>query len=81
MNFNWLHKTCITICCCTGIIVGKAQPPRTVPVISPEIHADHKITFRYLAPAATMVKLSAQFEKTSLPMTRDSSGVKKHSSR
>ncbi len=42
---------------------------------SPEVHADNSVTFRYLAPNAKEVKLSAQFEKGSLPMTKDERGV------
>ena len=30
---------------------------------SPEVHADHSVTFRYLAPNAKEVALSAQFAK------------------
>ncbi|MHA4846419.1 alpha/beta hydrolase-fold protein [Flavitalea antarctica] len=55
--------------------IGIAQPPRGPLVISPEIHPDKTVTFRYLAPSAREVKLSAQFEKTQQPMTKDSSGV------
>lgn len=52
-----------------------AQPPRGPLVISPQILADRKITFRYLAPQATKVSLNAQFDKGSLPMVRDSAGI------
>ena len=52
-----------------------AQPnPRPV-IISPEIHADNSVTFRFYAPKATDVKLNAQFEKTPLPMKKDEKGV------
>ena len=42
---------------------------------SPEVHADHSVTFRYLAPNAKEVKLSAQFAKGLLAMTKDERGV------
>lgn len=58
----------------TSIFVT-GQPPRAPQVASPEIHPDKKITFRYLAPTAKVVKLSAQFEKTQVPMTKDTSGI------
>jgi len=55
--------------------VANSQPPRGPFVVSPEVHADKTITFRYLAPRATEVKLSAQFEKAPVPMTKDSIGI------
>ena len=55
--------------------VAMAQPtPRPI-TVSPEIHADNSVTFRFYAPKATDVKLNAQFEKTPLPMTKDDKGV------
>lgn len=53
----------------------RSQPPRGPLVISPQVHADKKITFRYLAPLAKEVKLNAQFERSHLPMTKDASGI------
>lgn len=52
-----------------------SQPPRGPFVVSPQVHADKKVTFRYLAPLAKEVKLSAQFEKAPVAMTKDSLGV------
>lgn len=59
--------------CLPGLI--KAQPPRGALVISPQVHADKTVTFRYLAPTAKSVKLSAQFNKAPVDMTRDSAGI------
>jgi enterochelin esterase-like enzyme len=50
-----------------------AQPPRTI--ISPEVNADNTVTFRFLAPKANDVKLSVQFERGPVPMTKDTSGL------
>jgi enterochelin esterase-like enzyme len=58
-----------------GLTFVNAQPPRGPLVISPEIHPDKTVTFRYLAPSAQQVKLSAQFEKAQQPMTKDASGI------
>ena len=72
---------CATIrICIIAFFLGTAifttgQPPRGPLVVSPEIHADKTITFRYLAPSAKDVKLSAQFLKSQLPMTKDSLGI------
>lgn len=52
-----------------------AQPPRGPIVISPQVNADKTVTFRYLAPRAKEVKLSAQFEKSPKVMTKDSIGI------
>ena len=51
------------------------QPPRGPLVISPEVHQDKKITFRYLAPTAEEVRLDAQFDKTKFLMKKDDSGI------
>ena len=44
-------------------------------VLSPEVHADQTVTFRYLAPNAQSVELNGQFLKKNLPMTKDENGV------
>src|SRR5688572_19285401 len=63
-----------TIICVAGFVKG--QPPRGPLVISPQVHADKKVTFRYLAPSAKEVKLGgSQFGAAQLPMTKDSSGI------
>ncbi|QKZ14159.1 alpha/beta hydrolase [Spirosoma sp. KUDC1026] len=56
-----------------GVAFG--QPPRGPLVVSPQVNADKSVTFRYLAPKATDVKLSAQFEKAPLAMTKDAQGI------
>lgn len=65
------------IVCVVILISGSllAQPPRGPMVISPQVHPDKKVTFRYLAPLAKEVKLSAQFEKAPLSMSKDSIGI------
>ena len=52
-----------------------AQPnPRPV-IVSPEVHTDNTVTFRFYAPAAKEVKLNVQFEKSPLAMTKNDKGV------
>lgn len=53
----------------------KAQPPRGPFVVSPEINADRTIVFRFLAPNAKQVKLSGQFLKEPVDMSKDSIGI------
>lgn len=62
-----------TFLCISGLVIG--QPPRGPLIISPQVHADKTLTFRYLAPTAKEVKLNAQFEKTPLDMTKDTLGI------
>lgn len=45
------------------------------PIVSPEVHQDRTVTFRFNAPVATKVELSAQFLKENLPMIKDEHGV------
>ncbi|WP_460971298.1 alpha/beta hydrolase-fold protein [Spirosoma migulaei] len=52
-----------------------AQPPRGPLVVSPQVNADKTVTFRYQAPQAKSVELSAQFEKGPVPMTKDAQGI------
>ena len=57
-------------------IGANAQPPRGPFVISPQVHDDKTVTFRYLAPSAKEVKLGGgQFGASQLPMTKDSIGI------
>lgn len=57
------------------IFTGKAQLGARPAVISPEVHADNTVTFRFYAPSAKEVKLNPQFEKTPLVMNKDEHGV------
>ncbi len=59
--------------CAVGIV--RAQPPRGPLVVSPQVNADKTVTFRYLAPQAKAVELSAQFEKAPVAMTKDAQGI------
>jgi enterochelin esterase family protein len=55
--------------------VALAQPPRGPFIVSPQVNADKTVTFRYLAPSAREVKLSGQFQKVPVDMTKDSIGI------
>jgi enterochelin esterase-like enzyme len=61
------------ILCISGFVI--AQPPRGPMARSPQINADRTVVFRYVAPLAKDVRLSAQFEKAPVQMTRDASGI------
>jgi enterochelin esterase family protein len=53
------------------------QPAARPPALkSPEIHPDHSVTFRLLAPKAQEVTLNGSWDNgTNLPMTKDDQGV------
>src|SRR5688572_29979344 len=54
---------------------AQAQPPRGPLVISPQVNPDKTVVFRYMAPLAKAVKLSGQFEKAPVAMTKDTLGI------
>ncbi len=62
-----------TILLMPGLLL--AQPPRGPLVVSPQVNADKTVTFRYQAPQAKTVELSAQFEKAPVAMTKDAQGI------
>jgi enterochelin esterase-like enzyme len=66
-------KIVLAMLCITSIAAG--QPPRGPFVISPKVNPDKTVTFSYLAPLAKEVKLSGQFKKTPVAMTKDSIGI------
>ena len=54
---------------------ASGQPPRGQLVISPQVNPDKTVTFRYMAPSAKDVKLSAQFEKGPVAMAKGDNGM------
>ncbi len=56
-------------------VIALGQPPRGPLARSPQINPDRTVVFRYIAPLAKDVKLSAQFEKAPVQMTKDASGM------
>ena len=51
-----------------------AQTP-PAPVLSPEVHDDHRVTFRFRAPNAKEAALSLEGTATDQPMQKDAQGV------
>jgi enterochelin esterase family protein len=65
----------IWIMICVSVI-AISQPPRGPFVISPQVHADKKVTFRYLSPSAKQVLLGGgQFGASQVSMVKDSLGI------
>src|SRR5260370_17103298 len=52
--------------------LAQAPPP---PVISPEVHTDRSVTFRFRAPNDQEVAVSIEGMAKSLPMQKDDQGV------
>lgn len=59
--------------CISGFAMS--QPPTGPMIVSPQVHADKKVTFSYRAPGATEVVLDGQFPPGKVPMVKDSFGV------
>lgn len=57
---------------CVLSIDSAAQMRR---IVSPEVHPDNTVTFRFSAPNANNVELSGQFLSENLQMIKDSAGV------
>lgn len=51
---------------------GRSRRPS---IISPEVHADNTVTFRYRAPSAKNVKVDPQFMEGTAEMIKDENGV------
>lgn len=49
--------------------------PRPAGIVSPEIHADRRVTFRFQAPGASKVELAGQFSAGNRPMEKEGSGL------
>lgn len=63
---------------CVGFIAGNeiyAQPQGGPVVNSPQVKPDNTVVFSFLSRTAREVKVTAQFEKSPVLMTKDSSGV------
>lgn len=69
-------KSIFTLTLVIGSIIAAAQPVRIPPAISsPEVGADHSITFRYYNRTAQRVYVSGEFLRKPVAMSRDTSGV------
>lgn len=55
--------------------VARRPPPREPQVISPELAADRRATFRLYAPEARDVRVQGQWTKQPLAMTKDAGGI------
>ncbi len=57
------------------MLVQPRRNPGRAKLVSPELSADGRVTFRLLAASAKDVKVAGDFTAKPLPMTKDQSGV------
>lgn len=74
MNMPSLVAIVLTLCVFASA-PASAQAPRSPQIDSPVVHPDRTVTFRFRAPNAKQVELSAQFLKGNRPLTVDTNGV------
>ena len=60
---------------CASYVEEQTTARRFEWIVSPEVHPDNRVTFRYRAPDAGEVLVDAQFESDPVAMTLDTSGV------
>lgn len=57
------------------LLGGFAKAQRPPVIVSPQVHADKSVTFRYFSKTAKEVKLSGEFLKDPVSLSKDTSGV------
>jgi enterochelin esterase-like enzyme len=78
MGSNMSKKTIPKYLFCWMMLIVSSvvvSQPRGPFVTSPQVNSDNTVVFRYIAPAAKEVLLSAQFEKKPIAMMKDVSGI------
>src|SRR5262245_41840057 len=55
-------------------VAAFAQTP-SPPVVSPEVHPDNRVTFRFRAPNVKLVELSLEGTPNPFPMEKDDQGI------
>jgi enterochelin esterase-like enzyme len=65
----------ITLLATLSFFSVSSQPQRRPSVVSPDVHGDHSITFRYYSRTAQRVSVSGEFLKAPMKLQRDTSGI------
>jgi len=68
-------KKSIYILLANLMVVTTVAAQRPPAISSPDVHADHRITFRYFSRTAQRVSVSGEFLKAPVPMKKDTSGI------
>ncbi len=69
---SFIFYSLLTSC---GIKSNDGERFRHPAIISPEVHADNTVTFRYRAPSAKNVKVDPQFMEGTAEMVKDENGI------
>jgi enterochelin esterase-like enzyme len=72
MNRVKMVATMGFVCAAMGVLAAQA-PPR--PLVSPEVTADRRIIFRFVAPNAQQVSVAGELDGQTHPMTKGTDGV------
>src|ERR1051326_9598933 len=69
-----MNRICLALALLFGSTAAfaQSQPP---PVVSPEVHPDGSVTFRFRAPNAKEVAVSIEGSAKPLPMQEDAQGI------
>lgn len=73
-----LHKITVPLLALTLLIDSGGNSysqQRALPFVSPEIHKDKTVTFRFRAPDARVVKLNSQITQEPVSMTKGENGI------
>src|SRR5258708_23525630 len=68
MKYAWLGASAFLA------VSGWAQPQPPAPLVSPDVHSDHSVTFRFRAPNVKAVLLNLEGAAPA-PMQKDDAGV------
>jgi enterochelin esterase-like enzyme len=58
-----------------AVVPGFAQRQQPPPIVSPEVHSDNRVTFRFRDPNAKVVAVALEGRRQPLPMQKDDEGV------
>ncbi|MDH3205532.1 MAG: alpha/beta hydrolase-fold protein [Gemmatimonadota bacterium] len=72
---TWAHVVLLSLMGWLIVVAPLAAQERVAPVLSPEVHADHSVTFRLRAPEAETVVLTGEFMPGPLAMDKGDDGV------
>jgi len=71
-----MKRTCFVLSSFLGTLLAAAAQAQTPPpLVSPEVHADHRVTFRFRGPNVKEVLVFVDGTAKALPMQKDDQGV------
>ena len=74
---NTLMRGITAFCLLSSLVAAQPapRPPARARSISPEVHPDHRVTFRLQAPKASAVTVVGEFAKEPQKMVKDEAGL------